>query len=425
MTQGNVIRGTNRDDTIFGTAGADSIYGYAGNDMISGFLEYDDSELSDSDLYAQLMTATSVVDYLYGGKGNDFYLLDSRVGTPLIFENENEGTDSVLGDLDSYILPANVENYVNDLSLTVDGLLVAIQITGNELNNILKSSPTKWDNTKSILSTISDSKQSKEEFYGEAGNDTILAGGGDDLLHGGIGVDKLVGGKGNDTYVVDNVKDVVTEKANEGIDTIETNLTSYSLAKRGAIENLTFTGLDSSAAILVGNALSNILTGGGGNDRLTGGQGADMLIGGSGSDAFIFAPGDSDQASNYDILSDFNVGDVGAGDLIDYAKALVIGGNADAATDTEASIDQTSGLATFSADSGTTLSDALSDIAKRFTKAKDKAGEFALFELDGSSYLFVSDGKAGVTKNDVVIELVGVQQISSIDLTEGNLTITS
>jgi hypothetical protein len=91
------------------------------------------------------------------------------------------------------------------------------------------------------------------------------------------------------------------------------------------------------------------------------------------------------------------------------------------------SIDQTTGIATFNTGPDMTLDDALSAIAKRFTAAKDTAGECALFKRssDLDYYLFISDGKAGVTANDVVVELVGVQQISSINLTGGNLTILS
>jgi hypothetical protein len=94
---------------------------------------------------------------------------------------------------------------------------------------------------------------------------------------------------------------------------------------------------------------------------------------------------------------------------------------------TEASIDQQKGVASFAVGSGTTLADAVSDIAARFTKAKDAAGEFAFFQVDNASdyYMFISDGKAGVAANDVVIKLAGVLSIGGIDLTGGNLTIVS
>jgi Ca2+-binding RTX toxin-like protein len=95
----------------------------------------------------------------------------------------------------------------------------------------------------------------------------------------------MTGGTGDDVYVVDNAKDTVTEKLNEGTDTIETTLTSLSIAKLSAIENLTYTGL--SNATLVGNASVNTLTGNSGADTLDGGAGADSLIGGNGNDLYV------------------------------------------------------------------------------------------------------------------------------------------
>ena len=62
---------------------------------------------------------------------------------------------------------------------------------------------------------------------------------GNDILNGGAGADTMFGGAGNDTYVVDNTGDVVTENANEGIDTVQAALT-YTLVT--TVENLTLTG---------------------------------------------------------------------------------------------------------------------------------------------------------------------------------------
>jgi myo-inositol-hexaphosphate 3-phosphohydrolase len=118
---------------------------------------------------------------------------------------------------------------------------------------------------------------------------------------------------------------------------------------------------------------------------------------------------------------------VGTGDLIGFSSALIVGGSNVAVSVTEASIDPTTAVASFAIDSGTTLSDALSDIAARFTAATDTAGEFALFRVNqtGNFYVFISDGANGVTANDVVIQLTGITSVAAIDLTEGNLTLTA
>jgi hypothetical protein len=59
------------------------------------------------------------------------------------------------------------------------------------------------------------------------------------------------------------------------------------------------------------------------------------------------------------------------------------------------------------------------------TAAKDAAGQIAFFKINntGNQNLFVSDGLAGVTTSDLVLSLGGVSTVSSIDLTNGNLTI--
>lgn len=100
---------------------------------------------------------------------------------------------------------------------------------------------------------------------------------------------------------VDNASDVVLEDAKEGIDTIKTSLTSYTLptvsedesgtesSGEHSVENLTFTS--SSASTGTGNARDNALTGYTGNDTLTGLAGDDTLDGGAGNDSLVGGTG--------------------------------------------------------------------------------------------------------------------------------------
>jgi Ca2+-binding RTX toxin-like protein len=179
---------------------------------------------------------------------------------------------------------------------------------------------------------------------------------------------------------------------------------------------------------LYGYAGNDILYGLGGSDLLNGGTGADQLSGGAGKDVFVFAAGDSGQSTtNQDRILDFSKGLAGTGDQIDYSANLMIGGSSAAASSTQAAINAATGVATFASGSGTTLTDALSDIASRFTATSNSAGEFAFFKVNqtGNFYAFISDGYSGVTANDVVIELVGVTTINKIDLSLGNLSILS
>ena len=124
-------------------------------------------------------------------------------------------------------------------------------------------------------------------------------------------------------------------------------------------------------------------------------------------------------------IPSFTKGAVGTGDLIDFSTPLTIGGTATAATSSQASINQTTGVTTFATGSGTTLADALADVAASLTATKDAAGQIALFKVNntGNQNLFISDGLAGYTPTDVVIALGGVTAVSSIDLRNGDLTI--
>ncbi len=80
-------------------------------------------------------------------------------------------------------------------------------------------------------------------------NNLLLGGNGNDKLDGKVGADTLIGVLGNDTYGVDNVNDVVVEKAGEGIDRVVATV-SYTLSDN--VENLQFTtGSRSTAPVTI------------------------------------------------------------------------------------------------------------------------------------------------------------------------------
>ncbi len=248
---GLVIIGTPNNDNLTGGLGYDTLRGLGGNDTLSG-LGGDDS--LDGGTGNDLMTA---------GTGNDVYVVDSVQDR--ITELPNGGIDTVQASI-SYTLGNNIEN----LELTG----TAINGTGNTLNN---------------------------QLTGNAGNN---------ILDGKAGNDTLIGGAENDIYILDAPGDVVTEKTNEGIDTIRTSL-SYNLTDN--FENLALLGSapingtgNSANNYLLGNSGNNRLEGLTGNDTLNGSGGDDTLVGGSGTDTYFVDGGDTlveDEAGVIDNVS--------------------------------------------------------------------------------------------------------------------------
>ena len=104
----------------------------------------------------------------------------------------------------------------------------------------------------------------------------------DNTLDGGVGVDTLIGGKGNDSFFVDDAKDVVTEAAGAGNDTVTSTAATYTLGAN--VENLV---LDTGAIGGTGNTLNNTLTGNGDDNTLDGKAGKDHMIGGAGNDTYV------------------------------------------------------------------------------------------------------------------------------------------
>ena len=247
----NLLQGNAGDNSLFGANGSDTLVGGDGNDTLDG---------------------GNGIDTMAGGAGDDIYVVN--MSKDVVTELDGEGVDTVRSFV-SLTLGPHVEN------LTLMGSK-AINGTGNALDNVM------------------------------TGNDAanrLNGGSGDDTLDGGAGNDTLLGGPGNDTYWVDSADDIVTEKANQGVDTV---FSAVTLTLSANVEHLTLTGSASVSGTgnnldnrLLGNAGANTLTGGAGNDMLDGGAGVDTLAGGAGGDTYVFGRGwgvdtivENDTASN-------------------------------------------------------------------------------------------------------------------------------
>jgi Ca2+-binding RTX toxin-like protein len=287
------------DNSITGGIGNDTLDGGAGNDVLNG---------------------GAGADAMKGGVGNDTYVVDNALD--VVTELAGEGTDTVQTTLASYTLGSTLENlaYTGTGNFTGTGNALDNSITGgigndtlnggagadtmagglgndtyvvdSALDIVMELAGQGTDTVQTALASHTLAANVDNLVYTGTGNftgtgnaldNTISGGIGNDTLDGGAGADAMLGGIGNDTYVVDNALDIVIELANQGTDTVQTTLASYTLG--GALENLSYTGTANFTG--TGNTLDNIITGGVGNDTLDGGAGADTVAGGLGNDTYI------------------------------------------------------------------------------------------------------------------------------------------
>jgi Ca2+-binding RTX toxin-like protein len=151
----NSIQGNNGDNWIAGAGGSDYLVGLGGNDLLDG---------------------GAGTDILVGGTGDDRYLVGSG---DTVVEASGEGNDSVYA-LSSYVLTAG--QHVEFLAAFNGGGTDALDLTGNELNNVIQGNA------------------GANVLLGAAGSDYLIGLGGADTLDGGEGQDFLVGGAGADVF---------------------------------------------------------------------------------------------------------------------------------------------------------------------------------------------------------------------------------
>jgi Ca2+-binding RTX toxin-like protein len=266
------LTGSAFDDVLTGDAGHNVLIGGAGNDTLDG---------------------GSGGDTLIGGTGNDTYVVHDA--GDVIVENANEGTDTVIVDVDTYTLSANVEN-------ASAGLAIDTTIIGNELDNRIaggvgNDTLSGGDGNDTLIGSggINSLSGGNGDDMLVAGNlgDTLDGGAGNDLLIAGGGSDTLIGGDGIDT--VSYVASTVGITASLDDPSVNTGIAAHDTYS--SIENLTGSNFDD---ILTGGSNANTLDGGSGNDTLDGGAGDDVLTGGNGNDTFVIRA-----ESGHDTIMDF------------------------------------------------------------------------------------------------------------------------
>lgn len=243
--------------------------------MLDGAINLTLSNASGQEMTVVGNAADNVIDdghgvgLMSGGAGNDTYILHNDFDQ--IFENPDEGVDTVQVTSSTIVLADNVENAV------LNG--PECRFTGNDLGNHVTS-----DANGAVIYALG----GNDTIIGGTGVDTIDAGAGNDVIDGGTGADSMAGGTGDDTYYVDSLFDTVSEAYNAGTDTV---YASRNCALWGNVEILYLTG---SATQGTGNWLANQIFGNDLANTLDGGMGADTLAGGTGDDIYyVDQAGDS------------------------------------------------------------------------------------------------------------------------------------
>ncbi|OQW37750.1 MAG: hypothetical protein A4E20_17585 [Nitrospira sp. SG-bin2] len=206
-----------------------------------------------------VLRADGSVSVLAGGDGNDTYLIGPNGDDDILVETVTGGIDTVIAAHD-YRLPDHIEN--------------------------LTMLDPRVPDFGSFLLVPYGASEHTVAGHGNELNNRLVGGRANNVLNGGLGADTLIGGEGADTYVVDNIGDIVTEQANEGLDSVLSTV-SHQLSTN--VENLTLTGVASVDG--TGNALNNEIRGNSAANVLDGGIENDSLMGFGGADTYLFGRG--------------------------------------------------------------------------------------------------------------------------------------
>lgn len=191
------------------------------------------------------------------------------------------------------------------------------------------------------------------------------------------------------------------------------------LSTNGLTQGVTITG-GAGVNTITGTGFGDTITGGARADTLTLGGGADTVTGRGGADTFVVVAADytaataAALAAAADSITDF----ARNSDIIDWDATISFVTNATATTGTAAI--NAEGIASFAAADDT--------LAERIT-AVDAAivaggaatdGQAAIFEFNGDTYVFISEGTDGVGAGDALIKLVGVTGLTDSTINGGN-----
>lgn len=266
---GQLIEGTELDDTLTDTTGNDVVVGLAGGDTLTGGAGDDVLFGREGD---DVLSGGAGNDWLYGNAGSDEYQFDTGFGADVILDQAAVGeTNHVTFGSGIATADATFSQVGNNLQIAFDGTTDSLtvqnwfadsswqttqfsfadstNVAAGDVANILANGgkviiPLNEINGTSGSDTLNGTA-SGDLINALDGNDIVYAEGGDDTVYGGAGADSLHGGIGDDT--------------------------------------------------IYGEAGDDYIYGGDGDDHIHGGTGLDILYGGNGSDTYYFNIGDGEK----------------------------------------------------------------------------------------------------------------------------------
>ena len=307
-------------------------------------LEYDGNQGPTARTFTNLQINDSLdglqsFEFLYWEQGgNGTFQVEFKRTSDATFQTLDASNIALFGTANAPVFDPTYQTVTETAVDRLYQIETGLALTGDSTNETFTGSALRDFITAGGGDDIVNGGAGADSLFGEAGNDTINGGAGADIIDGGLGNDTMVGGLGDDFYTVDSATDVVIEVANEGIDTVNTTLTTNLTTQYANVENVTLLGNlainatgNAGVNILVGNTADNVITGGAGNDRLAGGAGSDSLTGGADNDLFIWRLEDRGTPGTpaIDTITDFNTG-IDALDLRDLlvGERSTVGSNA-------------------------------------------------------------------------------------------------
>ncbi|MEQ1753233.1 MAG: calcium-binding protein [Micropepsaceae bacterium] len=274
----NAIFAGGGNDTIIATLGVDILAGDAGVDLIS---------------FAQLGSAAIVNlatgTYTSGTASGTLSGIENVTGTALADTIVGDSGDNVIdggNGSDSLNGGAGIDTY------KFSGTSGAPYNQGGFIN-LTTGVATTYGATDTITNFENVTASDYSDYItGNAGNNSINAGGGTDTIYATQGVDSYDGGAGGfDAVYFSNQPDATAS--------LMTGSYSFDVNNYGTMTNIEHLVGGSGNDSLTGDNGANKLDGAAGNDTLAGGLGNDQLWGGAGSDLLVADGGDDTLNGNY------------------------------------------------------------------------------------------------------------------------------